>query len=95
MNSGAAQCPLPDPDLVEQRPVEGGCLVVVDPGGDEHGACLVEQRCPGSLIGDDPVDPRPQAPGSCRVGELAGNAAAKIRGAYERPGGVADAPAAA
>ena len=28
---------LPDPDLVEQRAVNRGLLVVPDPGGDEHG----------------------------------------------------------
>jgi len=28
---------LPDPDLVEQRAVNRGFLVVPDPGGDEHG----------------------------------------------------------
>ena len=28
---------LTDPDLVEQRAVDRGFLVVPDPGGDEHG----------------------------------------------------------
>src|SRR4029077_9626338 len=63
---------LPDPDLVEQRSdVVPGLLVVPDPGGDEErGQRLVEDRDPGSLVGDDAVDAGPQLPGGGRVGLL-------------------------
>jgi exodeoxyribonuclease V alpha subunit len=47
---------LPDPHLVDQIGVNRGLLVVPDPGGDEAGQCLIEDRHPGSLIGDEAID---------------------------------------
>src|SRR5215471_10495168 len=61
---------LPDPDLVEQRAVNRGFLVVPGSGGDEHGRSLVEDRDPGSLAGDDAVHLCPQSSGGGWVGLL-------------------------
>src|SRR5436190_18785925 len=63
---------LPYPDMVEQRSDVGpGILVVPDPGGDEErGHRLVEDRDPGSLVGDVAVDAGPQFPGGGRIGRL-------------------------
>src|SRR5215471_11944037 len=61
---------LPDPDLVEQRAVNRGFLVVPGSGGDEHGRSLVEDRDPGSLASDDAVHLCPQSSGGGWVGLL-------------------------